>query len=57
MDSCVMCKRKVQQGENWIKCHLWGGFATFHWRCFCEYLRTESEQQVESPIWQASRNG
>ena len=46
MDPCVMCKRDLQQAENWIKCHLWGGFAIFHWRCFGEYLRTESEQQV-----------
>ena len=22
MDPCVMCKRNVQQAENWIKCHL-----------------------------------
>jgi hypothetical protein len=43
-----MCRRKVQPAENWLKCHLWGGFATFHWRCFGEYLRAESEQQVES---------
>jgi hypothetical protein len=57
MGPCVMCKRNVQQAENWIKCHLWGGFAIFHWRCFGEYLRTESEQQVESAVWEASRNG
>jgi len=38
MDACVMCRRNVQQAENWIKCHLWGGFAIFHWRCFGEYL-------------------
>jgi len=57
MDACVMCKRNVQQAENWIKCHLCGGFAIFHWRCFGEYLRTESEQPVESAVWEASRNG
>ena len=57
MDACVMCKRNVQQAENWIKCHLWGEFAIFHWRCFGEYLRTESEQQVENAVWEASRNG
>jgi hypothetical protein len=57
MDACVMCRRNVQQAENWIKCHLWGGFAIFHWRCFGEYLRTESEQQVENAVWEASRNG
>jgi len=56
MDECVMCRRKVQPAENWLKCHLWGGFAIFHWRCFGEYLRAESEQQVESVVWKASSN-
>jgi hypothetical protein len=56
MDACVMCRRKVQPAENWIRCHLWGGFAIFHWRCFGEYLRAESEQQVESVVWKASSN-
>jgi hypothetical protein len=56
MGTCVMCKRSVQQAENWIRCHLWGGFAIFHWRCFGVYLRAESEQQVESAAWEASRN-
>jgi hypothetical protein len=28
----------------------------FHWRCFGEYLRAESEQQVESVVWKASSN-
>jgi hypothetical protein len=51
-----MCRRKVQPAENWLKCHLWGGFAIFHWPCFGEYLRAESEQQVESIVWKASRN-
>ncbi len=56
MDACVMCRRKVQPAENWIRCHLWGGFAIFHWRCFGEYLRAESEQRVESAVWEASRS-
>lgn len=56
MDTCVMCRRKVERAENWIKCHLWGGFAIFHWRCFGEYLRAESEEQVESAVWKASSN-
>jgi hypothetical protein len=55
MDACVMCRRKVQPAENWIRCHLWGGFAIFHWRCFGEYLRAESEEKVESVVWEASR--
>jgi len=56
MGNCVMCKQNVQNAENWIRCHLWGGFAIFHWRCFGEYLRAESEQQVESAVWEASTN-
>jgi hypothetical protein len=56
MGNCVMCKRNVQSAENWIRCHLWGGFAIFHWRCFGEYLRAESEQKVESAVWEASAN-
>jgi hypothetical protein len=56
MDACVMCRRKVQPSENWLKCHLWGGFAIFHWRCFGEYLRAESEQQVEGVVLKASSN-
>jgi len=36
------------------RCHLWGGFATFHWQCFGAYLRSETEQQVEGAVWKAS---
>jgi hypothetical protein len=57
MDTCVMCRRKVEHAENWIKCHLWGGFAIFHWRCFGDYLRTDSEEKVENVVWEASRLG
>jgi hypothetical protein len=53
MDECVVCRRKVQRSENYLRCHLWGAFATFHWRCFGAYLRAESEQQVEGVVWQA----
>jgi hypothetical protein len=56
MDTCVMCRRKVERAENWIKCHLWGGFAIFHWRCFGAYLRAESEEQVEHAVWKVSGN-
>jgi len=56
MDLCVMCRSKVQPTENWIRCHLWGGFAVFHWRCFGDYLRAGSQQQVESAVWEASRS-
>ena len=54
MEMCVMCRRKVQQAEHWIRCHLWGAFAIFHWRCFGEYLRVESEQQVENAVFSST---
>jgi hypothetical protein len=54
MDICIVCGRKLQPTENWIRCHLWGGFASFHWQCFAEYLRGDSEQQVENVVWKAS---
>ena len=53
----IICGRKVQQTENWLRCHLWGGFASFHWACFGEYLRADSEHQVENVVWKASSNG
>jgi hypothetical protein len=60
MDACVMCNRSVRRAEDWIKCHLWGGLAIFHWRCFGEYLRTEREptrsrSQSEQPAATANR--
>jgi hypothetical protein len=57
MDACVMCNRNVQRADDWIKCHLWGGFGIFHWRCFGEYLRSERERQIETAVWEAPRNG
>jgi len=53
-DPCVVCQRKVQRTENYVRCHLWGASATFHWRCFGSYLRTVSETQVENTTGKAS---
>jgi hypothetical protein len=53
-DACIICGRKVQPTENWMSCHLWGGFASFHWPCFGKYLRADSEQHVENIVWKAS---
>jgi hypothetical protein len=55
-DACIICGRKVQPTEHWMRCHLWGGFASFHWRCSGEYLRADSEQQVETVVWKAISN-
>jgi len=55
-NACIICGRKVQPTENWMRSHLWGGFASFHWRCFGEYLLADSEHQVEHVVWKASRN-
>jgi len=54
MDECVVCRYRVQRAENYVRCHLWGAFATFHWKCFGNYLRTESEPQVEEYVWNAN---
>jgi hypothetical protein len=56
MNDCIICGRKVQPTENWMRCHLWDGFASFHWRCFGEYLRADSEGQVEKVVWKAISN-
>ena len=53
-DQCVICQRKVQHTENFIRCHLWRAFAMFYWRCLANYLRRESEPQVEDTVWRAS---
>jgi hypothetical protein len=55
-DACIICERRVQPTENWLRCHLWCGFASFHWACFGEYLRADSEQKVEKVVWRASNN-
>lgn len=39
-----------------LRCHLWGGFASFYWNCFGECLRADSEHQVERVVSRASRN-
>jgi len=44
-DQCVVCQRKVQRAENYVKCHLWGAFATFHWPCFGRYLRVKASRR------------
>jgi hypothetical protein len=56
MDTCIICRRKVQPAENWMRCHLWGGFTSFRWKSFGECLRSDSEQKVESVVWRASTN-
>jgi len=55
-DARIICARKVQPAENWVRCHLWGGFASFHWLCFGEYLHADSEHQVGNVVWRASSN-
>jgi hypothetical protein len=56
MDACILCGRKGQPGENWVRCHLRCGFASFHPECFREYLRADSEHQNESVVRRASSN-
>ena len=54
MDASIISRQKVQPTRNWERCYLWGGFASFHWSCFREYLRSDSEHQVEEVVWKAS---
>ncbi len=49
--NALYAKRKLESTENWIKRHLWGGFAIFHWSCFGAFLRSGSEEQVENVVW------
>ncbi len=51
---CIVCQRKVERTQNYVKCHLWGAFANFHWSCFANYLRAGIEPQVENTVWKAS---
>jgi len=53
-EQCVVCQRNVQRTENYIRCHLWGAFASFHWKCFGNYRRNETEPLVEDNIRKAS---
>jgi hypothetical protein len=43
---CVRCKREVARTSNWLRIRLWGEVATFHWRCFAEFLRSSGEDQA-----------
>jgi hypothetical protein len=43
---------KVQPAENWLKSRpSLGRFREFSLGCFREYLRSDSEHQVESVVW------
>ena len=44
---------KGAAGRELVEMPSLGRIAIFHWRCFGEYLRAESEQQVESVVWKA----
>lgn len=49
MDECVVCQRKVQRTENYVKCHLWGAFATFHWQFFGTYCVARANRKSKVP--------
>jgi len=53
---CVVCEREVTDAENWLKIHLWAGFAIFHWSCFAEFLKHGDEAKVENAVWRAEHN-
>ena len=53
---CVVCEREVADAGNWLKLHLWAGFAVFHWACFAEFFKHGDEAKVEDAIWRAEHN-
>jgi hypothetical protein len=53
-NQCVVCERNVQRTGNWLRCHLWGAFAIFHWSCFANYLRTAREPPVKGGVSKSS---
>jgi hypothetical protein len=39
----MFCEREVADSSNWLKIHLWAGFAVFHWSCFAEFFKHGDE--------------
>jgi hypothetical protein len=53
---CVVCEREVSDSSNWLKIHLWAGFAVFHWSCFVEFFKHGDEAKIENAVWRAEHN-
>jgi hypothetical protein len=53
---CVVCAREVADSSNWLKIHLWAGFAVFHWSCFAEFFKHGDEAKVENAVWRAEHS-
>jgi len=53
---CVFCEREVADAGNWLKIHLWAGFAIFHWSCFAEFFKHNDEAKVENAVSRAEHN-
>lgn len=53
---CVVCEREVADSSNWLKIHLWAGFAVFHWSCFVEFFKHGDEAKAENAVWRAEHN-
>lgn len=53
---CVVCEREVADSSNWLKIHLWAGFAAFHWSCFVEFFKRGDAAKVENAVWRAEHN-
>jgi hypothetical protein len=43
---CVVCECEVADSSNWLKIHLWAGFAVFHWSCFAEFFKHGDEAKL-----------
>jgi hypothetical protein len=53
---CVVCDVEVADSSNWLKIHLWAGFAVFHWSCFAEFFKHGDEAKLENAVWRAQHN-
>ncbi len=53
---CVVCRSEVADSSNWLKIHLWAGFAVFHWSRFAEFFKHGDEAKVENAVWRAEHN-
>jgi hypothetical protein len=50
--NCVRCGRKVKLEENWLRAHLRGSTAVFHWSCFIALMKSQGETGADQATWQ-----
>jgi hypothetical protein len=50
--NCARCGRKVKPEENWLRAHLRGSTAVFHWSCFTALMKSQGETGADQATWQ-----